>query len=140
MGIGNQSNSFARAASISQKQQHQTLQTINNNNNTTSTTTTTIDNKKKIPLNVDPQQINISSSHNSSYKEDQLPVEEPNNNINNTNQSSAPCYRRHPVSRRGTEFIPHQTQQLLQQQQQQQQSTGGRSLSGSKYIVTQKFK
>lgn len=97
---------------------NQTLQSININNNNNS------NNKNKTHSNVD-QQI---SSREPSCKEDEDVDEvlvEPNNNTNNNNSSSninnnsnntnnqhysssRACFRHHPVSRRGTEFISQQ--------------------------------
>jgi hypothetical protein len=98
---------------------NQTLQSINNinNNNTIA--------KSKTHLNVD-QQISDTSS-----KEDE-PISEPNNNTStskstNSSPSTRSCYRHHPVSRRGTEFIS-------------QQVPGFRSFGGNNKYITQKNK
>lgn len=98
--------------------QHQVTSIININNNNDNS-----NNKNKIHSNVD-QQI---SSRDLNCKEDEDVDEEvlvePNNNTNNHNNinnnnnsntnnhhysSSRACYRHHPVSRRGTEFISQQ--------------------------------
>jgi hypothetical protein len=79
-------------------QVNQTLQSINNNNNNNNSTIQ----KSKIHSNVD-QQINDSSC-----KDEELLLE-PNNNTNsNFSSTSRACFRNHPVSRRGTEFISQQ--------------------------------
>lgn len=73
---------------------NQTLQTINNNNNNNCIVT------KAKNLNVDPQ-FGVSAD-----EDDTIIVEEQNNNNSNTATSSIrSCFRHHPVSRRGTEFI-----------------------------------
>lgn len=105
---------------------NQTLQSINNNNNNNSTIA-----KSKIHLNVD-QQISDNTTSNA-YKEDDSLLNEPNNNTNNNSKSlnssssTRPCYRYHPVSRRGTEFIS-------------QQVPGFRSFGGNNKYITQKNK
>lgn len=102
---------------------NQTLQSINNNNNNNTTIA-----KSKIHLNVD-QQISADTS----YKEDDSSLNEPNNNTksktsnSSSSSSSRSCYRHHPVSRRGTEFIS-------------QQVPGFRSFSGNNKYITQKNK
>ena len=99
---------------------NQTLQSINNNNNNNNSTIA----KSKIHLNVDQQ---ISSDS----KDDELLLsQEPNNNSNKSNTSSSSsktCYRHHPVSRRGAEFISPQT-------------PGFRSFGENKKYITQKNK
>lgn len=105
---------------------NQTLQSINNNNNNNNSTIA----KTKIQLNVD-QQISDTTT-NSDYKEDE-PLSEPNNNNNtrsktsNSTSSARSCFRHHPVSRRGTEFIS-------------QQVPGFRSFGGHNKYITQKNK
>jgi hypothetical protein len=124
---------------------NQTLQTINNNNNNNFSTTIA---KNKIHMNVDQSSPQINSSNNSSnnhteFKEvdHQDSLNEPNNNTskeicNNTStttknssstssSSSKSCYRNHPVSRNGTEFISPQV-------------PGFRSYGGNNKYITQK--
>lgn len=101
---------------------NQTLQSINNNNNNNNNSTIA---KSKIHLNVDQQ---ISSD---SKDDESLLSHEPNNNTNKPNSSSSSsrtsCFRHHPVSRRGTEFIS-------------QQVPGFRSFGGNNRYITQKNK
>jgi hypothetical protein len=103
---------------------NQTLQSINNNNNNNNNSTIA---KDKAHLNVDQQ---ISSD---SKDDESLLSHEPNNNTNKPNssssssKSSSSCFRHHPVSRRGTEFIS-------------QQVPGFRSFGGSNRYITQKNK
>jgi hypothetical protein len=78
---------------------NQTLHTINNNNNNNNNNCLVTKAKN---LNVDPQ-FGTVAVHD---EDDCGIVEEQNNNNNNTTTSSnRTCYRHHPVSRRGTEFI-----------------------------------
>jgi hypothetical protein len=96
----------------------QTLQSININNNNNG------DSKNKIHSNVVDQQIREPSCKEDEDVDEEVLVE-PNNNTNNNNNSSTiknnsnntnnqhysssrACYRHHPVSRRGTEFISQQ--------------------------------